>query len=185
MVALVFYPIEDAKKVLQFYREFSANAPDEIAGYALILNVPPADPFPKELQGETAIAIVACHCGALEDGKIVLSSLEDFGNPFFKAIMPMPFVALQSNFDPSAPKGMRNYWKSHYMDMISDEAIEVLVNHLKRLPGPLSVASFEPLGGAISRVNEQDTAFPQRSASYPKFRKLVDLRKILVKKIKY
>ncbi|OUR94635.1 hypothetical protein A9Q87_03090 [Flavobacteriales bacterium 34_180_T64] len=166
MVAQVFYPIEDAKEVLQFYREFTAKAPDELAGYALVVNVPPVDPFPKELQGKTAIAIVACHSGVLEDGKIALSSLEDFGNPFLKVIMPMPFVALQTNFDPGVPNGMRYYWKSHYMDTLSDEAIDVFVNHTNRLPGPLSIVGFEPLGGAISRVNEQDTAFPQRRASY-------------------
>jgi len=80
--------------------------------------------------------------------------------------MPMSYLALQTSFDKGAPKGVRSYWKAHYMDHLSDEAIDVIVNHTNDIPGPLSVVGFEPFGGAITRVEESATAFPQRSASY-------------------
>ena len=107
MTAQVFYHIEDAKQVLQFYRDFTANAPDELAGYALVVRVPPVAPFPEELHVKTAIAIVACHSGNIEDGKAELEPLQNFGDPILCAIMPMPFLALQTNFDPGVPNGMR------------------------------------------------------------------------------
>ena len=166
MTAQVFYPIEDAKQVLQFYRDFTANASDELAGYALVVRVPPVAPFPEDLHGKTAIAIVACHSGSLEDGKAELEPLQNFGNPILCAIMPMPFLGLQTSFDQGVPNGMRYYWKAHYMDNLSDEAIDVFVNHTNHLPGPLSIVGFEPLGGAINRVKADATAFPQRQASY-------------------
>ena len=166
MVAQVFYPIKDAKEVLQFYREFTKNASDELAAYALVVRVPPVATFPEELQGKTAIAIVACHSGNLEDGKTELEPLQDFGIPFLRAIMPMPFLALQTNFDPGVPNGMRYYWKAHYMNNLKDEAIDVFVNHTQHLPGPLSIVGFEPFGGAINRVKTEDTAFSERDASY-------------------
>jgi hypothetical protein len=78
----------------------------------------------------------------------------------------MSFLVLQTSFDKGAPKGIRNYWKAHYIDHLSDEAIDVFVDHTNHIPGPLSVVGFEPFGGAISRVEESATAFPQRSASY-------------------
>lgn len=166
MTAQVFYPIEDAQKVLKFYRKFTSNAADELAGYALVVRVPPVDPFPEALQGKTAIAIVACYAGSLDDGKIALEPLENFGNPILRVIMPMSFLALQTNFDQGVPNGMRYYWKAHYIDYLSDEAIDVFVNHTSHIPGPLSIVGFEPFGGAITRVEESATAFPQRSASY-------------------
>lgn len=166
MTAQVFYPIEDAKQVLKFYREFTSIAADELAAYALIVSVPPADPFPESLQGKTAIALLVSYAGSLEDGKMALEPLEKFGNPFLRVIMPMSFVELQTIFDKSAPHGIRNYWKAHYTDHLSDEAIDVLVNHTHHIPGPLTVVGFEPFGGAITRVEESATAFPQRSASY-------------------
>lgn len=166
MVAQVFYPIENAKEVLKYYREFTKNASDDLACYALVVRVPPVDPFPQEFQGKTAIAIVACHSGSLENGKSELKPLEDFGNPILRVIVPMPFLALQTNFDPGVPNGMRYYWKAHYMDKISDDAIDIFVDYTKELPGALSIVGFEPLGGAINKIKEDATAFPQRSASY-------------------
>ena len=166
MIAQVFYPIEDAKQVLQFYREFTSNAADELAAYALVIRVPPVDPFPEAFQGNTAIVLLASYAGSLEDGKVALEPLENFGNPILRVIMPMTYLALQTSFDRSAPIGIRNYWKAHYMDHLTDEAIDVIVNHTNDIPGPFSVVGFEPFGGAITRVEESATAFPQRNASY-------------------
>ena len=78
----------------------------------------------------------------------------------------MTYLALQTSFDRSAPIGIRNYWKAHYMDHLSDEAIDVLINHTTHIPGPTTVVGFEPFGGAITRIGESATAFPQRTASY-------------------
>ncbi|WP_152269555.1 FAD-binding oxidoreductase [Agriterribacter humi] len=166
MAAQVFYPIEDAKQVLKFYREFTSNAADELVGNAYVLRVPPADPFPEALQGKIAIALVVCYAGSLDDGKTALEPLENFGNPILRVIMPMSFLALQTIFDQGGPKGVRSYWKTHYIDHVSDEAIDVFVNHTTHIPGPLSVVGFESFGGAINRVEENATAFPHRSASY-------------------
>jgi len=166
MVAQVFYPIEDAKQVLKFYREFTSNATDEMAGYALVVRVPPVDPFPEALRGKTAIALVVSFAGSLAEGAKALKPLESFGDPILRAIMPMPFLTLQTSFDLGNPNGMRYYWKAHYIDHLSDQAIDVFVDHTSHLPGPLSIVGFEPFGGAITRVEENATAFPQRSASY-------------------
>lgn len=166
MAAQVFYPIEDAKQVLQFYRDFTSFAADELAAYALIVSIPSADPFPETFQGKTAIALLVAYAGSLDGGKAALEPLENFGNPFLRVIMPMPYLALQTSFDQSAPHGIRNYWKAHYMDRLSDEAIDVLINHTTHIPGPITVVGFEPFGGAITRIGESATAFPQRTASY-------------------
>jgi FAD/FMN-containing dehydrogenase len=166
MIARVFYPIEDAKQVFKFYREFTSNAADELAGNVYVLRVPPADPFPEALQGKTAIALMVSYIGSLDDGKTALEPLENFGNPFLRLIMPMSFLALQTSFDPGAPKGVRSYWKTHYIDHVSDEAIDVFANHTNHIPGPLSIVGFESFGGAINRVEKNATAFPHRSASY-------------------
>lgn len=166
MAAQIFYPIEDAKQVLKFYRELTSNAADELAGYALVVRVPPADPFPEAFQGKTAIALVVSYTGSLDDGKTALKPLENFGNPILRVIMPLSFLALQTSFDKGAPKGMRYYWKAHYIDHLSDEAIDVFVSNTNHIPEQLSVVGFEPFGGAITRVEESATAFPQRSASY-------------------
>jgi len=51
LAAQIFYPMEDAPRMIRAYRDLMAQAPDELAGYALVINLPPVEPFPPELQG--------------------------------------------------------------------------------------------------------------------------------------
>jgi FAD/FMN-containing dehydrogenase len=166
MVAQVFHPIEKSADVLRYYREFAAQAPDELACYALIVNVPPVDPFPGEHQGKPAIALVASYSGPLDEGEAQLTALRDFGNPILAAVQAMPFTVLQQSFDAGAPEGARYYWKAAYIDELTDDAIETFTALTENLPGPFCIVGFEPMGGAINRVEVTATAFPQRSANF-------------------
>ncbi len=78
----------------------------------------------------------------------------------------MDFVSMQQGFDAGVPSGMRYYWKAHYFDRLTDEMIEVFVSHVNPLPGSFSLVGFEPLGGAINRVEKSATAFSRRDANY-------------------
>lgn len=166
MTAQVFVPMEDAAAALRAYRDFQLAAPDEIACFALFVNVPPIDPFPIDRQGQTALALVACHSGPLEGAEKQLAPITDFGEPFLAVVAPMPYTALQSSFDAGAPDGGRYYWKAQYLDDLDDGLIDTLVSRVSPLPGPYSNVFLEPLGGAIARVEPSATAFPHRSARF-------------------
>jgi FAD/FMN-containing dehydrogenase len=166
LTAQIFYPMEDAEGVLRAYRDFAAEAPDEMACYALAVNVPPMEPFPEEYHMKTAIVLVACYVGDTKEGKKLLESLQKLGEPVFQVVGQMPYVALQQSFDKGAPKGGRYYWKAHYMEGLPDEAIKKFVENVDPLPGPFSLVGIEPMGGAISRVKPSSTAFPDRNAVF-------------------
>ena len=68
--------------------------------------------------------------------------------------------------DASGPHGIRGYFKADFMDELSDGAIAKLVEFGGRRPGPLTQLLLEPLGGAISRVGEHDTALGRRDVSW-------------------
>ncbi len=166
MVAKIFYPIEDAKEVLKFYTSFSKNAPDELATSAMVVRIPPVEPFPEDIQGKLSVFILACYSKDIESGKIAMEALENYGNPMLRVIMPTPFLEVQTTFDEGMPNGMRYYWKSHFFETLTDDAIDVFVNHTKNVPGIFTIVGFDPFGGAINRIKENATAFSQRSASY-------------------
>jgi FAD/FMN-containing dehydrogenase len=166
MTAQVFHPPEAAAEAMAFYRDFALGAADEVACYALFVNVPPVEPFPEEHQGRTALAIVASHAGSLEEGEAALRPLGAYGAPMLTATAPMPYTTLQSSFDAGAPDGGRFYWKAHTLDSITDDLISAVVDRVDRLPGPYSNVFFEPLGGTISRVEPSATAFPHRRAAF-------------------
>ena len=60
---------EDAKQVLEAYREFSAAAPRELTSVAALRIAPPAPWLPKEIHGKPIAAIFVCHTGKVEDGE--------------------------------------------------------------------------------------------------------------------
>jgi hypothetical protein len=166
MAAQVFYTMDDAEDVLTHYRDFMNQASDEVGCFALFVNVPPVEGFPEEQHGKTALALVACHSGSLADGELELASLASFGSPMLSVVAPMPYATLQQSFDAGAPDGGRFYWKAGYFEELSDEAIKTLVDRVDPLPGPYSNVFFEPMGGAIARVDPAATAFPHRNAAF-------------------
>ena len=107
---------------------------------AVWANVPPLPPFPEEFRGKTAIVLAACCSGMIERGRELLSPLENLGNPILKSVQPMPYKALQQSFDDGTPHGNRYYWKAHYLDNLSDEAIDTMVSFTGQVPGELSLA---------------------------------------------
>ena len=77
----------------------------------------------------------------------------------------MPYTALQTASDSAYPSGRHNYWKSHYIDEITDDAIATIVEHAPRMSSPLSSFYFQHLGGAIGRASADTAAFGHRRRS--------------------
>jgi Berberine and berberine like len=92
--------------------------------------------------------------------------LRAFGSPLLDAIEARPYTALQSMFDATVPHGWHYYWKSSELPALSDGAIETLVEHAAVQASPLSYCITFQLGGAVSRVDEEETAFSQRDAAH-------------------
>jgi hypothetical protein len=67
---------------------------------------------------------------------------------------------------PLYTEGRLNYWKSNFLNGLSDEAIEAVIAQFATVPSPLSAVVVEHLGGAVARVDQDATAFGDRSAPY-------------------
>jgi FAD/FMN-containing dehydrogenase len=162
----IFHPFEDAREALRFYREFTADAPDELSCYALVVRVPPEPPFPEDVQGEPALAFAVCYAGPMDEAEAELEPLRAFGDPILDGVQPVRYTALQQSFDDGSPEGHRWYSKSHYLGELPDGAIDTILEYTDPFPGPLTQVALEPMGGAIARVDRDATAFPHRDAAY-------------------
>ena len=60
--------------------------------------------------------------------------------------------------------GMRNYWTGGYIERMTDEAIDALLEATGDIPSPHSAVLLEYHGGAAGRIAPDATAFPHRSA---------------------
>ena len=73
---------------------------------------------------------------------------------------------MQKLLDESFLDGTYNYWKSTFLAEMSDDVIDVIVEHADRMQSPLSSVVVEFYAGAASRVGQDETAFAQRRAEY-------------------
>ncbi len=154
---LLIHPQAKAGEVLRFYRDFMETAPDELTAYAAMMHSPDGDPVS---------AIVPCWCGDLDEGEKYLRPMREFGPPLVDAVQPIPFPQMQTLFDDAFPDGNQNYWKSTFVNELSDEAIDLLVEHANAVPSPLSILIVELYGGAMARVGADETAFAHRTSDY-------------------
>lgn len=154
---MVLHPFEQAGSVLRFYREFTADAPDELTTYAGLLTTP---------DGVKVAGIVVCYAGSLEAGEAAVRPIRSFGTPVADLIGPIPYVAQQTLFTEAWPAGRHYYEKSCFLRDLGDAAIDMLVDGFARVPSPLSMVIIEQHGGAIRRVPEDGTAFPHRAPEY-------------------
>jgi FAD/FMN-containing dehydrogenase len=154
---MLIHPMEKAREVLTFYHHFASNAPDEVMTGAGMLTSP---------DGEPVVAIIVCYSGALETGEEVLKPIREFGPPLADHVGPMSYAQVQAMLSDAFPAGRRNYIKTNFMDVIDDNAVEVLMEHFASVPSPYSMLVFLQLGGAVGRVGKEETAFYHRDAGY-------------------
>jgi hypothetical protein len=162
----VLYDLADAPDVMRWYRELVPSLPEELNGWMALITVPPAPPFPEELWGRKACAIVWCYTGPHDRADQVLEPVKAYGSPLLTGLMPMPFNVLQSAFDPLYPPGLQWYWRTDFFSGISDAAIDVHRRFGEQLPTGLSTMHMYPIDGATSRVPADATAFAYRDGGW-------------------
>ncbi len=154
---MVIHPIDRAKEVLQFFREFSSKAPDELTTAAVLMTSP---------EGHPGVAILACYCGSMEEGEKVVKPLREFGPPIEDHLSPMPYTVMQTLLDEAAAPGQRYYLRSHFMTDLPDEAMDIMISRFADVPSPLSPVLIFHMGGEAIRVPKDQTAFAHREATY-------------------
>src|SRR5215213_4517281 len=161
-----FYALEDGPAVIRAWRDFTASAPDELNSLMVLWSVPDNEHFPEELRRRPIVVVAAVYVGPVEDGERIMQPLRELATPLMDLSGPIPYTALQGAFDPFFPEGRLYYWKSTYVDDLSDEAIDTMVAAANARPSFMSGVTFWQLGGAMSRVGSEETAYGRRDAAY-------------------
>jgi len=154
---MLIYPLARAKEIFRIYRDVTSAAPDEVNLIFALATLP---------DGTQAAGVLGCYAGSVADGERVLGPLRASGPLLADQLGPIPYIALQSIPENFNPPGMRNYWKSDYLTQLSDDAIDLLVEEYPSVPAPYTHVIIEQMGGAVSRIREDDTAVSHRDARY-------------------
>ena len=152
----VVFSIDRAKDVMRNYADYSQEAPDELS-LDLIMAAPPG--------GEPgAVVIHAVYSGDHSDADAALAPLAKFGDTIANTIGPIDYVALQRVWDNSDPRHGGDYIKSGFVTDISGAQINAIVDGFEDHPDRSTTFFYGHSGGAINRVAENATAFPNRNA---------------------
>ena len=72
LAGMVLHELSNGKEALQFYRDYTNKAPDEMSTWAALLTLPDGHPM---------VAIIACYIGELDAAHEVAAPLKEFGPP--------------------------------------------------------------------------------------------------------
>ncbi len=161
------YPLESAAGVMEAVRDFAAGAPDAVNVSATWWTIPAVPGFPEALHGRPVIIVGAAFSGAPEQGERILEPLRHIEPPLLDLSGTLPYVGLQSMFDPFFPAvECLYYWKSIYLAALDAGAVKTIAAHVASRPSSRSMVGLWALGGALGRVPAGATATGDRSAPY-------------------
>lgn len=163
----VFYPVEQAAQVWRRFRDWAATAPDEVTALTGCTTLPASEHTPPEIHDTPFIVVGAVYNGDPIVGMRVLQPLRELGTPLADITQPMPFGAVQQAFDEFFKRGtLRSYWKSTYVNELTDEIIDILVPRARNRASTRTFVVIFLMGGQINRVGAEDTAYSERSANW-------------------
>jgi FAD/FMN-containing dehydrogenase len=154
---IIAFPFEMTATVLKRFRELAVQAPDACTWFAGILPGP---------AGGKLTAVVVSHFGPEEEGQRALRPIRELGSIALDTVARIPYCAMQQQLDAPYPKGLRNYWKTAFMNELTDEVIGLLIEAMRDTPSDRDSILIESYGGAISRVPKDATAFEHRYSPF-------------------
>lgn len=154
---VVVHSFSDAREVLRYYRELTADVPDELTVFCGLRFAPDGSPI---------AAMLLCHCGPVAEAEAAVAPIRQFGSPIDDTVGPVSYSELNTMLDEGFPKGAMNYWKSNMLSGLTDDAIDTMVTQFEQCPSTMSVLLLEHLHGAVTRVSPTETAFAHRDPGY-------------------
>jgi FAD/FMN-containing dehydrogenase len=165
-VAIGYWELDDAPAVLRAYRELAPEQqPDNWKATAVVLPAPPL--LGASYAGRPVLMVLQIWADDdLEGARRAFQPLPDVARPVAYEHEPMPYIELQQIQDDECGRGNGNYTKGGYIDDLSDDAIEALVEGARDLPSAGSGIEVIPHGGQQLALDDDATAFPDRGAAY-------------------
>ncbi len=154
------FPLEDFPRIARLYRDIAAAAPDDLTLY---LNAG------LSLGNQPVANLDVCYAGPLDQADRVLAPLQEFGPSYAGSLTTKPYLGVQMQLAESFPRGMLHYWKSSFIDDISDGLIDVIHERTRRIVSTDQKRVYfaiEQLGGKVAQVAPDATAFSERTAAY-------------------
>lgn len=149
----ISFPLADARRVVRAFAEVMAGAPDELQARAVLTR-----------DGQPAVHLNVCWTGEFGQADRVLWPLRGLGAPLRDTVQQV--AAFGDTFAMSGGGVPRMYTavKGSYLERLSPDAIDLIVDRLARAPGSGAAIGLDHyMHGAVCRVPADATAFELRT----------------------
>lgn len=166
----LIYPFEDGRELIERYDELMSSAPDDLTCDFRVMDSRGIPKLTDHSAG--SVIIFGIFASRISTGESFIAELTDIGEPLHSDVRPQSYGELfgisqgGNRTTHLMEHSSRYYSDTLFIKEISDEFIRTFFSFVSDLPGERVVAGLEPLGGAISRVSDHQTAFPHRDAAY-------------------
>ena len=162
----VFFARDDGPAAIRATFEIAATAPDHLY-LAASTSAGRADHNLSADRIGSPIAIVHwVYMGDRDEADRLMAPLAAAAHPIQEIPGRYAYTELQQAADESSHHGQRWYWKSSYVGTLDDAGIEAFLGRGSSGGSLRASAEMVGLGGAISRVGEDDTAVGHRDARF-------------------
>lgn len=147
--------------IASFLRE-ADSAPEALSTIANVMPAPPMPFLAEEHYGKIIIFAMMCYAGDIAEGEKVMQSFRNIATPLADLLHPMSYAELfppdDTEYHPIASS------RTMFLDYVDESVAETILNHLSKATGMMSVTQLRVLGGAMSRVPEDATAYAHRKS---------------------
>lgn len=152
----IVYPQALATEALKFYRQWINTIPDNLTSSLTIFKYPSIPQIPAALHGKIDVMIRAAYVaeegGDASEGAAWMQPWLDWQTPSQNTFHVMPFSEIGTiSRDPVAPSA--GFASNELLHEISDELIELTIQHFTAKDSALNMVEFRHAGGAITRGN--------------------------------
>lgn len=156
----------DIRRLLEFWRDFMAEAPLDLKWNINLRLAPGIEKVPRELRGQPAASSSVLWTGSLDAGRPYAKQALSLCNQESVSTKEISFIDLQTMADSDFPHGRRYYTKSGYFTCLDHGTIDRLAEAVMSIPSQETIIELAYLGGAAAQVDATETAFGDRSAPF-------------------
>lgn len=162
----LYFRGSDAAQVLNAYRRWLPNVPDELSSSYALNRFPMSAAVPEHLRGRFVVHVRIAYCGTAAAGERLVEPLRSIAVPLRDTLAEIPFSAGGSIHNDPEPRP-EVYESNALLSKLDEDAVDALM----ALAGPdttcpLNFIELRHLGGALGRNPRIANAVGHRGAAF-------------------